>query len=411
MQIDSFTVLLFGLFVKLVLGGLFLLFWHKQRDAPWYAWWSAAFFLASAATAFFAVRGFAANLFAIGIGNVVLIASFVCCWQAARVFGRRSPIWWSLLVAPGLWFAACLIPAFMETVSYRVFLSSTIVGSLLFLTAAEFWRGRSEPLPSRWPVIVLFSSFALFFWIRIPLVGALPFPCGASPMQPGSVGAFNLIMFFHTLLLTVLVVAMSKERLEYDQRMKAQTDPLTGALNRRAFAARGGRMLRRHALEKEPLCLLFLDLDRFKSLNDRFGHSAGDIVLMTFVDLVHDNIRPTDFLFRMGGEEFCCFLPYTEEAQAHRVAERIRHRFERTTLHLAEMPVTATVSVGIASTERFGYDADALVRSADMAVYAAKRQGRNCVVIASPQGVLPPPNYPVLAELPRVATQSTIASP
>ena len=103
------------------------------------------------------------------------------------------------------------------------------------MAAVEFWRGRHERLPSRWPVIVLFSSFALFFALRIPLVGVLPFPFGALPMQPGSVGAFNLVMFFHTLLITVLIVAMSKERLELDQRTKAQTDPLTGALNRRAF--------------------------------------------------------------------------------------------------------------------------------------------------------------------------------
>ena len=140
--------------------------------------------------------------------------------------------------------------------------------------------------------------------------------------------AFNLIVFFHALMLTVLIVAMSKERLELEQRMKAQTDPLTGALNRRAFMARGGRLAQRHQHETAPLCLLFLDLDHFKSLNDRFGHSGGDDVLMTFVAVVHDNIRPTDFLFRIGGEEFCCLLPHTRTDQAHIVAERIRHQFE-----------------------------------------------------------------------------------
>ena len=90
-------------------------------------------------------------------------------------------------------------------------------------------------------------------------------------------------MFSHALLLTVLIVALSKERLELDQRTKAQTDPLTGALNRRAFIGRGERMLQRHAYERAPLCLMFLDLDHFKSLNDRLGHSGGDDVLMSFV--------------------------------------------------------------------------------------------------------------------------------
>ena len=383
MQIDSFTVLLFGLFIKAVLGGLFLVFWLKQRSATWYAWWSGALFLACAATLIFATRGFAADIFAIGIGNMALIAAIACSWQAARVFDRRPALWLPLLAAPALWFVACLIPAFIENVAYRVVFSSLIIATLLILTAAEFWRGRDERLPSRRPVIVLFSTLALFFATRIPLVGVLPFPFGALPMQTGSVGAFNLIMFFHTLLLTVLIVAMSKERLEFDQRMKAQTDPLTGALNRRAFMSRGSRLLRRHNVEMKPLCLLFLDLDHFKSLNDRFGHSGGDDVLMKFVAVVHDNIRPTDFLFRIGGEEFCCLLPYTGSTQAHRAAERIRHQFEAATVDVAGTPVQTTVSIGIASTETFGYDLDILVRRADMAVYAAEQQGRNRVVVAT----------------------------
>jgi diguanylate cyclase (GGDEF)-like protein len=139
----------------------------------------------------------------------------------------------------------------------------------------------------------------------------------------------------------------------------------------------------RHRHENASLCLLFLDIDHFKLLNDRFGHSGGDDVLMTFVAVVHDNIRPTDFLFRIGGEEFCCLLPYTHPDQARMVAERIRHQFEIATVDVAGTPVKATVSLGIASTDVFGYEIDTLMRKADMAVYAAKRQGRNRVVVAT----------------------------
>jgi diguanylate cyclase (GGDEF)-like protein len=219
--------------------------------------------------------------------------------------------------------------------------------------------------------------------LRIPLMAFMPFPFGALPMEPGWLGAFNLIIFSHTLLLVVLMVALSKERLELDQRTQAQTDPLTGALNRRAFMARGARLLQRHAEQRAPLCLLFLDLDHFKSLNDRFGHSGGDDVLTGFVDLVNACIRPTDFLFRIGGEEFCCLLPHTTTEQALRVAERIRHQFEITMIEVAGTVVKATTSLGIASTDTFGYELDRLMRRADMAVYAAKRAGRNRVMVAT----------------------------
>ncbi len=318
MPIDSYTVLLAGLFTKAVLGGLFLTFWWNHRSATWYAWWSATFLLGFAANAFYVTRGFAPEFLAIGIGNVGTTAAFACCWQAARAFERGRPFWLAVLGAPALWFSACLVPGFMENVTARVVVSSLIVASLLGMTAFEFWRGRSERLPSRWPVIVLFSTFGLCFAIRIPLVNVLPFPFGALPVEPGSLGAFNLVTFSHTLILTVLLVAMTKERLELRQRTKAQTDPLTGALNRRSFVSRGTRLLKRHEYERAPLCLLFLDLDHFKSLNDRFGHAGGDDVLTTFVATVHDNIRPTDFLFRIGGEEFCCLLPHRHRAGAPR---------------------------------------------------------------------------------------------
>jgi diguanylate cyclase (GGDEF)-like protein len=384
MHIDAFTILLFGLFIKATLGILFFIFWlSDRRGSPWFAWWSATYLLGSVAAFMFLLRGFGGDFLAIGVGVASLIAAFGCCWQGARAFDKHRPLWLPVLLAPGIWLVACLVPGFLETVSYRVVLSSLLLAPLIAMSAVEFRRGRQELLQSRWPVIVLFATLALFFASRIPLVNLLPFPFGAQPLQPGWMAAFNLIGFFHALMLTVLIVAMSKERLELEQRTKAQTDPLTGALNRRAFMARGSRLVQRHRHQVAPLCLLFLDLDHFKSLNDRFGHSGGDDVLMTFVAVVHENIRPTDFFFRIGGEEFCCLLPHTRADQAHTVAERIRHKFESATVDVAGTPVKATVSLGIASTETFGYDLDTLMRKADMAVYAAKRQGRNRVVVAA----------------------------
>jgi diguanylate cyclase (GGDEF)-like protein len=384
MNIDHFTIMLFGLFTKGMLGVLFLIFFLKdRRNAPWFGWWSATYLLGSLAAGFFMLRGFRGDFFSMGLGVAFLIAAFACCWQGARTFDKRPALWLPVLAAPGIWLAASLLPGFLDNVAYRVVLSSLLLAPLIGMSAVEFWRGSDEELQSRWPVIVLFGSLALFFAGRVPMVGLLPFPYGALPLQPGWLVAFNMIVFFHALMLTVLIVAMSKERLELEQRTKAQTDPLTGALNRRAFMTRGARLAARHEHENAPLSLLFLDLDHFKSLNDRFGHLAGDDVLMKFVQVVHDNIRPTDFLFRIGGEEFCCLLPRTRADQAHTVAERIRHQFDVATVLVAGTPVKATVSIGIASTETAGYDIDVLMRRADMAVYAAKRQGRNRVVIAA----------------------------
>lgn len=387
MPIDSFTVLLFGLFIKLVLGGLFFIFWFRSRSAPWFAWWAVSLVLGSCTALMFMLRATMEGFITIGIGNAFLIAALAACWQGTRVFEGRRPLWWALVAAPALWLLAASVPAVLESVEYRIILSSLLSAPLLVMAAVELWRGRAEKLPSRWPICIIFCSLALFFGLRIVLIDALPFPFGALPMQPGWLGAFNLILFGHTLLLVVLVVSLSKERLEFEQRTKANTDALTGALNRRALMLTGERLLQRHQHEQASLCMLFLDLDHFKSFNDRFGHSGGDDVLTSFVQLVEVCIRPTDYLFRIGGEEFCCLLPHTTTEQAYRIAERVRHRLEMALVEISGTPVKATASLGIASTEAFGYDLDTLMHRADMAVYAAKSAGRNRVMVAPPLDV------------------------
>ena len=389
MYIDAFTMLFSGLLVKAVVGVLFLTLWLQRRRAKWFAWWSATFFLGCVASFAFVVREVGAQPAAIGIAVAFLIAAMGCAWQGARAFEKRAPLVLAVIAPPALWLGACLVPGFLDTVAYRVVLSSALLAFLLGMTAFEFWRGRAEKLPSRWTVMALFSSLALIFAIRIPLLGVAPFPFGGLPAEPGWVAAFNLLMFFHAMLLAVLLVALSKERQELEQRTKAQTDPLTGALNRRAFMTRGGRLVLRHQKKREPLCLLFIDIDHFKTLNDRYGHSGGDDVLIAFVGIVHDNIRPTDFLFRIGGEEFFCLLPFTQAADALAVAERIRRAVEALTVQVAGIPVTITVSIGIAATETLGYEVATLVRNADFAVYAAKRAGRNRIIVAGGDVVAP----------------------
>jgi diguanylate cyclase (GGDEF)-like protein len=384
MQVDSFTVLLFGLLIKLVLGGLFATYWLNNRGSPWFGWWSVSLAVGSVTAGLYMFRPSTSSYLVMGVGNACFLTAFACLWQGARVFEKRAALWLAVAAVPVFWLTVCLVPGFLDSVPLRIVVSSSLVTGLLIATMHEFWRGREEALASRWPVIFVCLSLSLIFAARIPLMAVLPFPFGGLPAQPGSIGAFNLTVFAHTLLLVVLFVAMSKERLELEQRTKAQTDPLTGALNRRAFMARGERLLARHSHERAPLAVLFLDLDHFKSLNDRFGHSGGDDVLTCVVGLVNSCIRPTDFLFRIGGEEFCCLLPHTGAEQAHGIAERIRHQVETASVIVAGMPVRATVSIGIASTDVFGYDLDGLIRYADAAVYVAKRTGRNRVVTAEP---------------------------
>src|SRR5690242_2716813 len=171
MPIDSFTVLLFGLLIKLVLGGLFVVFWLKNRSAPWFGWWSATLLLGSVTSALYMWRG-TESAISLGLGIAALIASFACCWQGARVFDRRRPLWIPVLASPALWLAACFVPGFLESIPFRIVLSSSLIAPMVAMAAVEFWRGRNERLPSRWPIIVIFGSFTMFFAARVPLIGS-----------------------------------------------------------------------------------------------------------------------------------------------------------------------------------------------------------------------------------------------
>jgi diguanylate cyclase (GGDEF)-like protein len=380
MQIDGFTVLLCGLLIRTFLGILFLLFWLRERRSTWFGWWGAAFLVGDLAAVLFLLSRLATPLLPSGLDTAAMMAAFGCCWQGARAFEGRTPWWTPLLGAEALWLGACLLPGFLDNVGYRVILSSLLLAPLTAMTAVEFWRGRQEALPSRWGIIILFGSFALVFASRIPMIDVLPFPFGALPVQTNWVAAFSLLLLLHTTVLAVLLVAISRERLEREQHEKAQTDLLTGALNRRAFAAYAERLMLRHQMANKPLSVLLFDVDDFKSINDGYGHAGGDQALVSFVALARDSIRPGDFLFRLGGDELCCLLPETTAAQAAQVGERVRLRVAAAATEIGGASVTMTTSIGVASTESCGYGLDHLMQQADMALYAAKQQGRNRVV-------------------------------
>ncbi len=166
-----------------------------------------------------------------------------------------------------------------------------------------------------------------------------------------------------------------------EKHIQATTDPLTGAPNRLAYEKRLALEYARWQRYQHPLSLLLCDVDHFKQVNDTYGHKAGDRALMAIVKTIKHYLRESDFLARVGGEEFIILLPNTPLQDAKKAADKLRRSIESSEFAYQGQPVPITISAGLAGF-RQGDTVDAVYQRADKGLYRAKHQGRNRIVVA-----------------------------
>ena len=374
---DFSTLFTVMLFISAVAGILLLFAWLQNRSIGALGLWGAAYLMSTVAMALLvATRGTSA-LWPSLIAHPLWIAAHGLMWRAARNFeGRSTPPAFTVAGA-GIWLAACLNEGFCQSPAARIMLASALMGGYLLLCACEIWRGRDKELMSRWPAIVLLTLHGSLLLGRVPFVHMLPFPGGVLPPNPHWIPFGVFEMLFHVFCMSVLLVNMAKERAELYQRRNFLIDPLTGVANRRAFIDRGEALIQRAATTGRAAVLVLFDLDRFKAINDSYGHQAGDLVLSRFCEVARGELRDGDLFGRFGGEEFACMLTDTSLGDAVALAERIRLAFGQMPIALGGGQATVTVSVGVAMARDIGLDE--LFAAADRALYRAKAKGKNCV--------------------------------
>jgi diguanylate cyclase (GGDEF)-like protein len=169
-----------------------------------------------------------------------------------------------------------------------------------------------------------------------------------------------------------------------DAERRAQTDPLTGVLNRRSLIERLEAACVRAKARGLPIALLFIDLDHFKQINDTFGHQAGDACLRAIIEPIHAELRQSDVIGRYGGEEFVVILSSADAAAATPIAQRILERVAGVRVAGFGDPISVTCSIGVATSDTLGIWGEPLLAQADAAVFVAKRSGRNQIHLAPP---------------------------
>jgi diguanylate cyclase (GGDEF)-like protein len=384
MNLDVNTLFLVTIYVEAILGLLLLFAWAQNMAIRAVAWWGFAHLLRATSIVLFGMYGNVPDLITIDLANALLFTAFAVTWTGARVFDGRpiEPVY--LVTGAVLWLLVCRLPVLADAIDARAMIASGIIAAYTWLTAYEFWRGRDEQLVSRWPAIFMLFAHGALFLLRTPLVAILPW----SPTDSNMFGSVWLtVLSFEALLFTIsiafILLAMAKERTELRHRTAAMVDPLTGIANRRAFLHDAGLLAKRHNSKPRPTAVMLVDLDHFKTINDRFGHALGDRVLEIFTASARESIRASDLIGRIGGEEFASLLYDTTSEKAVEVAERIRESFAKAAQEVDGRPVCATVSIGLVHSEQATLDVPELLAQADQALYFAKENGRNRVEVAS----------------------------
>ena len=387
MNLDVNTLFLVTIYVEAILGLLLLFAWAQNTAIYAVAWWGFADLLRAASVMLFGKYGSVSDLISIDLANAILFTAFAVTWTGARVFDHRKPNWILLFGGAALWLVLCRIPAIQGSWDLRMLLSSGIITAYTWATAYEFWRGRGEPLVSRWPAIFMFFAHGALYLLRTPF-GAMLAPVNNQVFASVWITVLSFEALLFTIAIAFILLAMAKERTEYRHKTDSLIDPLTGIANRRAFLQDAEAQLKRQMIEPRPMAVLLLDLDNFKGVNDRFGHAIGDRVLQMFAEVGSGCMRRYDIFGRLGGEEFAALLVDTSRERALAVAEQIRSSFVEVTGMVEGKPVVATVSIGVVISYDAVLDLSALLAQADHALYRAKDNGRNRIEIASIELIL-----------------------
>jgi diguanylate cyclase (GGDEF)-like protein len=390
MSLDVNTLFLVTIYVEAMLGLLLLFAWVQNAGIMAVAWWGCAHLLLAASVVLFGMFGSVSDAISIDLANALLFTAFAATWTGARVFDGREPSPIGLVAGAALWLVVSRLPIVMESLESRVLISSGIITTYTWLTAYEFWRGRSEPLVSRWPAIFMLFAHGALFLLRTPLSQVLPWTPNSQVFDSVWLTVLSFEALLFTIAIAFILLAMAKERTELRHKTAALVDPLTGIANRRAFLEGGAQLARRYDADPRPSAVLIVDLDHFKQINDSYGHAIGDRVLQVFAETASANVGAFDLVGRLGGEEFAALLYDSGRDKALATAERIRSAFSEVAAEVDGRPLAATVSIGVAFCEDGPLDVPALLAHADQALYYAKERGRNRVEAASLDLVLRP---------------------
>jgi diguanylate cyclase (GGDEF)-like protein len=390
-SLDIRSLALVLMAVSTILGIVLFLIWRSRTTYPGFGLWTAGTGLNAGGFLLMALRGIIPDILSIVMSNVLILSASVLFMEGVRYFrgitGRR--IITIFLVA----FPVLLITYFtyvVQNIGMRIIIFSAFSAIIYGLAAWELIRNAPPDLifalrftGSLFAIQALFMVYRTFFTLL-----------NSGPQDLLAPNLIQTMTFLFSLLLGITwtfgFVLLNSERLEVGlkeaqvelQRLAA-TDFLTGIANHRSFSESGEREIQRARRYGRSMAVLMIDLDHFKRVNDTYGHAAGDRVLVAVTSTIRKLLRDIDVFGRLGGEEFAILLPETDMVGGRATAERLRAAIAETAIDAGDSVLKVTISIGVSMVSREDRGLDAVLKRADDAMYEAKREGRNRVMVAA----------------------------
>ena len=375
MSLDIGTLSVIAICVTSLLG-LFLLFAWSQDRTTALAWWGMAYLIGSLSGTMWRLADVMTLPVPESLPDVLLFIAVGMIWSAARLLHGRPVLWGAMCFGAVVWLASFSFPLFATSAASRLIVSSLIVATYTFLTAAELWRERRKSLIRRWPASLVPMLHGAIFLFPIALASL---DSSNHAFATGWVALYAIEIVLYVVGAAFVVLMLAKDRAVRQYKLAASTDPLTDLLNRRGFFEAAAAIMAERQLSKEPVCVLAFDLDHFKTINDVFGHSAGAQRLLHHRGEQMQRGVAGDAIGRLGGEEFIALMPATL-TDAASAADRVRKAFA-TASAAAGSHAAVTVSAGVSCGSALA-EIDTLISRADAALYRAKSNGRNRVEAA-----------------------------
>jgi len=354
--------------------------------------WALALVLHTITYVLYTLRGVVPNWASVVLANTLLAGTFALVLAAVYQFqGRALP--WQRMVWPVV-VMAVLFVLFMDDYRACVMVAGVVPPLQIAMVLWSLWRPQ-PPTPLRGAVLLTagLGLQAVLLVARGVLVATNGMPARGLLQVDGLQSLTFMAAFVVVILSSLGFILMAKDRADADNRYFAAHDGLTGLFNRRALLLTARRDVAHAARMYQPYALMMVDIDHFKTVNDSHGHLGGDRVLCHVAELLRARLRAQDMVGRYGGEEFLVLLPSTALHDAVVLAETLRSSVEQSPAMYEGRAISITLSIGVCGGRpQHAEAADALIRRADQALYAAKAAGRNrveCIALTQDPTVSP----------------------